>query len=92
LQSRYTKSIREFEDNMGLDELEQFALLEQKVESLVSLMGSLKEEKINLEEKVQVQGEKIESINEEIETLKTDRDLVRERIITLLQKIEEFDL
>ncbi len=77
---------------MGLDELEQFALLEQKVESLVSLMGSLKEEKINLEEKVQVQGEKIESINEEIETLKTDRDLVRERIITLLQKIEEFDL
>ena len=77
---------------MGLDELEQFALLEQKVESLVSLMGSLKEEKINLEEKVQGQWEKIESINEEIETLKTDRDLVRERIITLLQKIEEFDL
>ena len=77
---------------MGLDELEQFGLLEQKIESLISLASSLKEEKINLEKKVQVQEEKIDSLTNEIETLKADRDLVRKRIVTLLEKIEEFDL
>jgi uncharacterized coiled-coil DUF342 family protein len=77
---------------MGLDELEQFGLLEQKIESLISLASSLKEEKINLEKKVQAQEEKIGSLTNEIETLKADRDLVRKRIVTLLEKIEEFDL
>jgi len=78
--------------HMGLDELEQFGLLEQKIESLISLASSLKEEKINLEKKVQAQEEKIDSLTNEIETLKADRDLVRKRIVTLLEKIEEFDL
>ena len=77
---------------MGLDELEQFGLLEQKIESLISLASSLKEEKINLEKKAQGQEEKIESLTNEIEMLKSDRDLVRKRIVTLLEKIEEFDL
>jgi uncharacterized coiled-coil DUF342 family protein len=77
---------------MGLDEFEQFGLLEQKIESLISLASSLKEEKINLEKKVQAQEEKIGSLTNEIETLKADRDLVRKRIVTLLEKIEEFDL
>jgi len=77
---------------MGLDELEQFGLLEQKIESLISLASSLKEEKINLEEKAQGQEEKIDSLTNEIEMLKSDRDLVRKRIVTLLEKIKEFDL
>ncbi len=77
---------------MGLDEFEQFGLLEQKIESLISLASSLKEEKINLEKKAQAQEEKIGSLTNEIETLKADRDLVRKRIVTLLEKIEEFDL
>jgi len=77
---------------MGLDELEQFGLLEQKIESLISLASSLKEEKINLEKKAQGQEEKIDSLTNEIEMLKSDRDLVRKRIVTLLEKIEEFDL
>ena len=77
---------------MGLDELEQFGLLEQKIESLISLARYLKEEKINLEEKAQGQEEKIDSLTNEIEMLKSDRDLVRKRIVTLLEKIKEFDL
>jgi len=77
---------------MGLDELEQFGLLEQKIESLISLVRSLKEEKINLEGKVQSQEEKFGSLTNEIETLKADRDLVRRRIVTLLEKIEESNL
>jgi FtsZ-binding cell division protein ZapB len=77
---------------MGLDELEQFALLEQKIELLISLVSSLKEEKINLEKKVQSQEEKISSLANETGTLKADRDIVRKRIATLLEKIEEFNL
>ena len=72
---------------MALDELEQFGLLEQKVESLISVARSLKQEKINLEKKVQGQEEKIDSLTDEMEMLKADRELVRKRIVTLLEKI-----
>ena len=77
--------------HMGLDELEQFGLLEQKIESLISFANSLKQEKISLEKRVQGQGEKIDSLTKQIEMLKADRDLVRKRIATLLEKIEEFN-
>lgn len=77
---------------MELDELEQFGLLEQKIESLISFANSLKQEKISLEKRVQGQGEKIDSLTKQIEMLKADRDLVRKRIATLLEKIEEFNL
>jgi septal ring factor EnvC (AmiA/AmiB activator) len=76
---------------MELDELEQFGLLEQKIESLISFANSLKQEKINLEKRVQGQGEKIDSLTKQIEMSKADRDLVRKRIATLLEKIEEFN-
>ena len=77
---------------MGLDDLEQFSLLEQKVESLISLASSLKEEKIDLEKKVQDQGERISLIANEIDTLKADKGLVKKRIVALLEKIEKFNL
>lgn len=77
---------------MGLDDLEQFSILEQKVESLISLVSSLKEEKIDLEKKVQGQGERISSFANEIDKLKADKDLVKKRIITLLEKIEKINL
>lgn len=77
---------------MGLDELEQFALLEQKIESLISLAGSLRDEKINLQKRIQGQEEKIGSLANEIEMLKTDRNLVRQRIVALLEKIEKFNV
>jgi len=77
---------------MGLDDLEQFSILEQKVESLISLVSSLKEEKIDLEKKVQGQGERISSFANEIDKLKADKGLVRERIVTLLEKIEKINL
>ena len=77
---------------MGLDELKQFGLLEQKIESLILLVSSLKEEKSNLEKKLQGQEENINSFTNEMEMLKADRDLVRKRIATLLEKIEEFNL
>jgi len=83
---------KNFKTHMGLDELNQFGLLEQRIESIVSLVRSLKEEKVNLEGRLQSQEEKIDSLTNEIEMLKTDRDSVRKRIATLLEKIEEYDL
>jgi len=77
---------------MELDELNQFGLLEQKVEFIISLVSSLKEEKVNMEKNLRSQEEKIDSLTREIEVLKADRDLVRKRIATLLERIEEFNL
>ena len=77
---------------MGLDELNQFGLLEQRIESIVSLVSSLKEEKVNLEGKLRSQEEKIDSLIDEIEMLKTDKDLISKRIVSLLEKIEEYNL
>ena len=77
---------------MGLNELEQFGLLEEKIESLISIVSSFKEEKIDLEKNVQSQEKKIGLLTDEIETLKADRGLMRKRVATLLEKIEEFTL
>lgn len=74
---------------MGLDELDQFGILEERIETLISLVSSLKEGKVALEKQVQNREEKIGSLVKEIETLKADRDIVRNRIATLLRKIEE---
>ncbi len=78
--------------DMGLDELSQFGLLEQKIESFISLVRFLKEERSGLERKLQSHEEKIDSLTNELETLKADKDLIRRRIGALLEKIEEFDL
>jgi len=75
---------------MGLDELNQFGLLEEKIESLISLVGSLNEEKDNLERDMHGREKKIGSLTKEIETLEIDRDVIRKRIATLLEKINEF--
>ncbi|HDH86548.1 MAG: hypothetical protein DRG35_01575 [Deltaproteobacteria bacterium] len=75
---------------MGLDELNQFGLLEEKIESLISLVASLNKEKHNLETKIQGQEKKIDSLTNEIETVEFDRGVIRKRIATLLEKINKF--
>ena len=75
---------------MGLDELNQFGLLEKKIESLISLVGSLNEEKANLAMNMHGQEKKLGTLTKEIETLEIGRDVIRKRIATLLEKINEF--
>ena len=75
---------------MGFDELNQFGLLEEKIESLISLVGSLNEEKADLERNIHSQEKKLGSLTKEIETLGVDRDAIRKRITTLLEKMNEF--
>jgi chromosome segregation ATPase len=75
---------------MGLDELNQFGLLEEKIELLISLVGSLNEEKDNFARNMYGQEKKLGSLTKEIETLEIDRDVIRKKIATLLEKINEF--
>ena len=74
---------------MGLKEIEQFVLLEQKVESLISAVSSLSEQKLALEHKLRIQQEDLGTLRREIDTLKTDRDVVQKRIASLLERITE---
>jgi len=54
---------------MGQNDLDQFDLLEKKVDAIISLVISLKEDKMSLERKVNAQEERIESIINDIKTL-----------------------
>jgi chromosome segregation ATPase len=77
---------------MGLEEIEQFDLLEQKIESLISVVGTLTEQRIALERKVKGQQAELDSVRNEIDTLKAERELVQKRIANLLDKIAECEV
>lgn len=70
------------------EELDQFQLLEEKLDTLIGYVEKLRKEKDALSEKVQIQDGKISDLTEEIETLRSVRDQAKQRIITLLEKIE----
>ena len=77
---------------MGLKEIEQFELLEQKVETLISALGSLNEQKMMLERKARTQEEELGTLRGEIDTLRADKDVVQKRIASLLEKIAECEV
>ena len=77
---------------MGLKEIEQFELLEQRVETLISALGSLNEQKMLLERKARTQEEELGTLRSEIDTLRADRDVVQKRIASLLEKIAECEV
>jgi FtsZ-binding cell division protein ZapB len=74
---------------MGSDELDQFERLEQRVESLISLVIALREENATLERRAQDDWERLRSLEKEMEVLRTEREVVRERIAALLRRVEE---
>jgi len=74
---------------MGFHEIDQFELLEQRVEALISLVSSLKEENAASERRVQEEGEQLRSLEKELESLRAEREAARERIAALLSRIEE---
>ena len=77
---------------MGLKEIEQFELLEQRVETLISALGSLNEQKMMLERKARTQEEELGTLRSETDTLRADRDVVQKRIAGLLEKIAECEV
>ena len=70
-------------------DLEQFELLEQKLDNLIELIAALKREKESLAEKAKIQEEKLSDLTKQIQTLRSGRDQAKQRIISLLEKIDQ---
>ncbi|UCF57457.1 MAG: cell division protein ZapB [Deltaproteobacteria bacterium] len=74
------------------EDMDQFQLLEEKVDSLIKYIASLKKENESLAEKLHIQGERLTDLTEEVEYLKAARGKVKQRIVTLLERIEQVDI
>ena len=70
------------------NDLDQFELLEQKIDLRIERIGVLKRDNDALGEKVRTQEEKLTELNQNLQTLKDARDQARQRIVSLLEKIE----
>ena len=73
-------------------EIDQFQLLEEKIDNLIEFITVLKREKESIAEKAQIQDEKIGDLNKQLESLKAGRDSARQRIVSLLEKIENIGI
>ncbi|MGD9034333.1 MAG: cell division protein ZapB [Desulfobacteraceae bacterium] len=74
------------------EDMDQFQLLEEKVDSLIQYIAALKKENESLAEKLHIQEEKLTDITQEVEQLKEARGKVKQRVVTLLERIEQADI
>ena len=74
------------------EEMDQFQVLEAKVDSLIKFTHSLKKEKESLLEKLHIKEEKIANLTGELETLKGSRDKAKQRVLSLLEKLEQIEI
>jgi len=74
------------------EEKDQFEILEGKVDSLIRFVGSLKKEKESLLEKISIQEEKIADLSSEVESLRHGRDKAKQRVVFLLEKLDQINL
>jgi len=73
-------------------EIDQFKLLEEKIDSLIKFVKSLKKENESLVEKRHIQEETISVLTKEMESLRATNDTAKRRIISLLEKIEQLGI
>ena len=73
-------------------ELDQFQLLEERVDSLIQFIEAFKKEKESSTEKIRIHEEKIADLTGDIEFLKGARDRAKQMISSLLAKIEQLEL
>ena len=74
------------------EEIDQFELLEKKIDALISLVSSLSRERDSMAEKVQILEGKTADLTNEVENLRTAKDNARQRIVSLLEKIEQLNI
>ena len=72
--------------------MDYFKVLEEKVGILITQITSLRKERESLRGKIQQQERNIMDFTREIENLKSNRDKARERIISILEKIEQMGI
>ena len=77
-------------DSLNSEEgVDQFQLLEDKIDNLIEMIKSLKKEKESFAEKFQIQEEKLTDLAKEVDHLKSGRDKAKQRILSLLEKMEQ---
>lgn len=74
------------------EEIDQFELLDKKIDALISLVSSLSRERDSMAEKVQILEGKTADLTNEVESLRTAKDNARQRIVSLLEKIEQLNI
>ena len=67
-------------------EVDQFDVLEQRIDSLIESITSLKKENGLLAEKSQIQEERLSDLSAQVEQMKEAKDKAKQRIIALLEK------
>jgi FtsZ-binding cell division protein ZapB len=75
-----------------LNEMEYFKALEEKVGALIEEIRSLRGEREALKEKIRQQEKNISDLSGDMAILKGSRDKAKERIASILQKIEQMDI
>jgi len=74
------------------EEIDQFQMLEDKVDSLIKMVTAMKRERESLLEKIHIQEEKIANLASEAEALKATRDKAKQSILSLLETIEQIEI
>ena len=71
--------------------VDQFKILEDKIDKLIDYITALKKEKEALADKNQSQEEKLADLTDQLENSRTATDGVKQRIAGLLEKMEQID-
>ncbi len=73
------------------EEVDQFKILEDKIDNLIDYIMALKREKEALAEKNQTQEERLADLTDQLENSRTATDGVKQRIAGLIEKMEQID-
>ena len=71
------------------EEVDQFQLLEEKIDILIEKSMAYKNEKEALEKKLRIEEEKVSDLSSKIETLRSGRNDAKQKIMALLEKMEQ---
>ncbi len=66
----------------------QFKLLDQKIRSLIELAAALKQEKVDLMEKLRVREENLDTLSKKVASLRAEREEEEHRILALIEKTD----
>jgi flagellar biosynthesis/type III secretory pathway chaperone len=70
----------------------QFKLLDQKIRALIEFATVLKQEKVDLTEKLRVRGENLDTLSKKVASLRAEREKEKHRILALIEKMNRVNL
>lgn len=70
----------------------QFKLLDQKIRALIEFATVLKQEKVDLMEKLRVRGENLDTLSKKVASLRAEREKEKHRILALIEKMDRVNL